>query len=837
MNLPPTKQMQSGISPSPTPFKYAQVVFNLPLRDPFTYEIPPHFQGLVQKGMRVFAPFGRRKLTGYVVSLTNICEKDISLKAIEDLPDAEPILSKEILSLTRWMADYYQTSWGEAIRAALPAGLEDESREHLTLTEKGLEALESGDIPEHLWNILETLRKQPRITPKQLQNRLKKKYSAHTLARLKTEGWVTSEIRIKRSSVGYSYEKIARLTPLGHNKENADLLLSRSPKQKIIYHLLYDQEKKVSDLRVANPSCSEPLRKLRDKGLVEIITLKTPRLSDRNSVDSFPIREEPLTFTPKQEDIYQNLGELIDAGEFRVCLLHGVTGSGKTEVYIRCIHRALELGKTAIMLVPEISLTPQTVNLFRRRFGDEVAILHSGLSDHERYQEWKRIHDDGVSIVVGARSAVFAPFKNLGVVIIDEEHDPSYKQDSTPRYHGRDTAIVRAREQRAVVILGSATPSLETRRNAESGKYSYFSLEKRIQDRLLPLVIITDMIKEKSEKKNFSMFSGALKAGIRERLERKEQVFLFLNRRGTANYVFCTECGFVYHCRRCSVSLTFHGREKTLRCHYCNYRMREPSGCAECGGEVFRFKGFGTQKIEEEVKRLFPEARIFRLDRDTTRTYKDFESMYQKMTSRTIDILIGTQMITKGHDFPNVTLVGVIHADLSLNIPDFRSGERSFQLLTQVAGRAGRGKVPGQVILQTQHPKHYVYHFVRDHDFERFYAKELSLREQLNYPPFTRLVALEIESKHEPRGEALVRKLKGFLLSRIKNVYPVEILGPSRAALYRINNKFRWHIILRAREVLPLQSILNQCRDLPEFQKAQPGGVRVSIDVDPVNLL
>lgn len=333
------------------------------------------------------------------------------------------------------------------------------------------------------------------------------------------------------------------------------------------------------------------------------------------------------------------------------------------------------------------------------------------------------------------------------------------------------------------------------------------------------------------------MFSGALKAGIRERLERKEQVFLFLNRRGTANYIFCTECGFVYHCQRCSVSLTFHGSEKTLRCHYCNYQIREPRGCAECGGEVFRYKGFGTQKIEEEVQRLFPDARIFRLDRDTTRTYSDFETMFQKMTAGEIDILIGTQMITKGHDFHNVTLVGVVHADLSLNIPDFRSGERSFQLLTQVAGRAGRGEVPGQVILQTHHSKHYVYHFVRDHDYEQFYDKELSLRKKLNYPPFTRLVALEIESENEARGEALVRKLKSFLFSKIKTIRQVEILGPSRAALYRINNKFRWHIILRAREVHPLQSLLHQCRELPELQRTQPGGVRVSIDVDPVNLL
>jgi primosomal protein N' (replication factor Y) (superfamily II helicase) len=439
--------------------------------------------------------------------------------------------------------------------------------------------------------------------------------------------------------------------------------------------------------------------------------------------------------------------------------------------------------------------------------------------------------------VLGARSSIFAPLKNLGVIVIDEEHDSSYKQDSSPRYHARDTAIVRARSEKAVVILGSATPSLESLSNTESGKYRYLSLDKRVQNRLLPVVQIIDMQKEKDESKNFTILSGKLKTAIRHRLDRKEQVFLFLNRRGTANYVFCKECGFVFDCHHCSVTLTFHGKENRIRCHYCNYTARVPTTCADCQGEVIKFSGFGTQRLEDEIHRLYPEAKILRLDRDTARDRSAFESMHRVMTAGEIDILIGTQMITKGHDFPNVTLVGVVHADLSLNIPDFRSAERSFQLLTQVAGRAGRGEVPGQVLIQTHEPSHYVFDYVQTHDFNNFYKKEIVSRKQLNYPPFTRMAALEIESESETRGETAVEKIKTILMRMIGRNGDIELLGPSCAALYRIKNKFRWHILLRAKKSQTLQTLLNQFRDRQELKSPFMNKIKLSIDVDPVNLL
>jgi len=837
MNLTLTIEPPSPPPPSRDQKIFAQVVLNLPLREPFTYAVPEPFIPLLEPGMRVFVPFGRRKLTGYVVSLSDHCDPALTLKNIEDVLDTAPVLSKEILSLTRWIADYYQSSWGEAVKAALPAGLEDEGRELLTLSPEGEEALVAGEMKDSLEIILKTVQERGQITPKQIQRLLLKKFSAHALARLKQSGWVRSQLQIKRSTVGYQYEKLARISTPALGEQTVDKLLARSPKQKEVYALLIEGEKTLKQLAAKIPSYAAPFKKLQEKGLVDVVPIKTQRQDDSDTSGSSGGTEAPLPLTQDQKRAYEEIKRSLNDSEYQTYLLHGVTGSGKTELYIRCIQTALDLKKTGIMMVPEISLTPQTVSRFHKRFGNNVAILHSGLSQRERYQEWKKIQEGRVSIVVGARSSIFAPLKNLGVIVIDEEHDSSYKQDSSPRYHARDTAIVRARSEKAVVILGSATPSLESLSNTESGKYRYLSLDKRVQNRLLPVVQIIDMQKEKDESKNFTILSGKLKTAIRHRLDRKEQVFLFLNRRGTANYVFCKECGFVFDCHHCSVTLTFHGKENRIRCHYCNYTARVPTTCADCQGEVIKFSGFGTQRLEDEMHRLYPEAKILRLDRDTARDRSAFESMHRVMTAGEIDILIGTQMITKGHDFPNVTLVGVVHADLSLNIPDFRSAERSFQLLTQVAGRAGRGEVPGQVLIQTHEPSHYVFDYVQTHDFNNFYKKEIVSRKQLNYPPFTRMAALEIESESETRGETAVEKIKTILMRMIGRNREIELLGPSCAALYRIKNKFRWHILLRAKKSQTLQTLLNQFRDRQELKSPFMNKIKLSIDVDPVNLL
>ena len=815
----------------------ADVVFNLPIKEAFTYQVPDHFDGMVKVGMRVFVPFGRRRLTGYVVSVSDHNEKEFKLKPIQDVPDADPVISEELLKLTRWIADYYQSSWGEAIKAALPAGLDDTSLDKLSLTEKGAQELVDGSKSTSATYILQTLSAKKGLTPKQLERSLKKKYSAGALAKLKRDGLVKSATKIKRSSLSYIYEKSARLARSLPTKEEIDDLLKRSPKQRAVYEKLCKEEVSIAKLTEEISAPSDAIKNLVKKGLVETFTNKKEKAQASEESDPQWTAESPLKFNEDQERCYRKLANSIEKDVFHAYLLHGVTGSGKTEIYLRCIQRVLDLGKSAVMVVPEISLTPQTVERFRRRFGDQVAVLHSGLTQKERFAEWKKIHEGKVSIAVGARSAIFAPFKRLGIIVIDEEHDTSYKQDSSPRYHARDTAMVRAREQNAVVLLGSATPSLESIKNAESGKYRYLSLEKRVHDRLLPMVKIVNMKQEMDLKKNFSIFSVSLKKALRERIDRGEQAFLFLNRRGTANYVFCRECGFAFECPRCSVTLTFHGKDHALLCHYCNFTARKPGACADCGGEIIRFSGFGTQKLEDEARKLFPQARIARLDRDTVSGRKSFEDVHRKMNAREIDILIGTQMITKGHDFPNVTLVGVVYADLSLHIPDFRSAERSFQLLTQVAGRAGRGEVPGLVIVQTLSPDHYVFEFVKDHDYRGFSEKELELREKLNYPPFTRMAALEIESDHERAGEILANNIQRALTSMLKETKSIEVLGPSRAALYRINNRFRRHLILRARDHRQLQSVLRRLYEIPEIKTLFNSKVKLTLDVDPINLL
>ena len=811
--------------------QFAEVVFNLPIKEAFTYIIPPQFLGKVSIGMRVLVPFGRRRITGYVVNLVDKWKKNIELKNISDIPDTEPIVSTEILNLTRWIADYYQSSWGEAIRCSLPAGIDDESREVFSITAKE----PSGSLSKSALRILTYIHQQGSSTLKQCQKALRNNFSAYTLARLKQDGYLEASHQTQKSTVSHQFIKSARIINPLPCKEDIEQLLKRSPKQKSVFELIRKKQISVPELQNLIPNSHAALRSLKEKNLIELFIEQ----KDRNAFVPENAMTQPfgnsLTFTPEQKVVFKKLNQAIEAEKFESFLIHGVTGSGKTEIYIRCIQRVLEMGKSAIMMVPEISLTPQTVERFHQRFGDRVAILHSGLSQTERYLEWKKIRDGKVSIAVGARSAVFAPFKNLGIIVIDEEHDGSYKQDSTPRYHARDTAVMRAHSLNAVVIMGSATPSLESMQNTRVGKYQYLPLSNRVGERMLPLVNLVDMKKERKENKNFSMLSGTLRNAIRDRLSRKEQIFLFLNRRGTARFVFCPECGYVLECNHCSVTLTFHGKEELLLCHYCNFKTQMPNHCVECQGEVIRFSGFGTQKLEEEIHKLFPESRVTRLDRDTTRGRDSFANMHRKMNAGKIDILIGTQMITKGHDFPNVTLVGVVHADLSLNIPDFRSCERSFQLLTQVADRAGRGEVPGKVIIQTNNPDHYMFEFVREHNVNAFHEKELKLRQQLNYPPFTRMVAIEIVSDDETLGQNTAAKLGRVLTQKVSR--HEEILGPSKAALYRIQNKFRWHVILRGKNMQALQRILVDCRELKELKNTSRGKIKLSIDVDPFNLL
>jgi primosomal protein N' (replication factor Y) len=537
--------------------------------------------------------------------------------------------------------------------------------------------------------------------------------------------------------------------------------------------------------------------------------------------------------TPHQERALRSITRAARAGEFKPFLLHGVTGSGKTEVYLRAIADVVKTGRKAIYLVPEIGLTPQVMGRVRNYFGGRCALLHSRMTPRERYQTWLEAIAGRIDVVVGARSAVFTPFTGVGIIVVDEEHDASYKQQDAPRYNAREVALIRGRTEGAVVVLGSATPRLETYFNALSGKYELHEMPERIAGGLLPEVTIVDMKKVEGR----SPMSPEAEKAIGEALERGEQVVLFLNRRGFANFVQCRDCGFVPRCRNCHVTLTYHIRQRHLRCHYCDYREAGSETCPKCGGANIEFVGSGTQKIEDYLAERFPDAPAARFDRDSTKLKGSAEEVLTEFDSGLVSMLVGTQMVAKGHDFKGVGLVVVVNADVSMNLPDFRSGERTFQILTQVAGRAGRGEFPGRVIIQTFNPEHHALHFAAGHDFKGFFAQEVEIREELSYPPFARLVRVVTEA----RGEGPAREAAyGFarLARKISegSGAGVEVIGPSRAPIPRLKNVQRWHMILRGGRARNIPAFVTACLD--RFRETAGGEqVRFSIDVDPENMI
>ncbi|MFH1479565.1 MAG: primosomal protein N' [Candidatus Omnitrophota bacterium] len=530
----------------------------------------------------------------------------------------------------------------------------------------------------------------------------------------------------------------------------------------------------------------------------------------------------------EQRDALASIKDCIDKKLHKVFLLHGVTGSGKTEVYLQSIQHALHLGRSSIVLVPEISLTPQTVARFKARFGDKIAVLHSRLLGSERLSEWQRIKKGEARIVVGARSAVFAPLTDLGLIVVDEEHETSYKQESVPRYNARDAAIKRSELSNAVTILGSATPSLETFYKAQNKLYVLVELPERIDSRLMPKVDIIDMRDEANRKKTPSIFSYSLKSWIEKDIAQGKQVMLFLNRRGFSTFISCRKCGHVITCKKCSVSLTYHFYKKKLICHHCSYNIDPPNVCPECNSSYVKYWGMGTERVESELHRYFPNIRIARMDTDATNKRGSHEKVLSKFKDHKIDILIGTQMIAKGHDFPKVTLVGVVSADTALNLPDFRSGERTFNLLTQVAGRAGRSDLGGRVIIQSYTPHHYAIQAAKDHDYGTFYAKEIELRKELMLPPITHMVSLTLCSRNEEKvlkiAEALRNKFK-----KLDKSNKIDIVGPAPAPISRMKGQYRWNLFLKSKAV---EDIIPLLKKTLSFRKKEKG-VAVIVDVDP----
>lgn len=571
--------------------------------------------------------------------------------------------------------------------------------------------------------------------------------------------------------------------------------------------------------------------------------LLAKRLEEMAGATEIPGRAEvgAPVLTPHQEAAFRGISETIDAEQFGVSLILGVTGSGKTEVYLRLIERVVARGRKAIYLVPEIALTPQIMERVGERFGSRAALLHSGLSTGERYDTWQRIMSGDVDVVVGARSAVFAPFSNLGLIVVDEEHDTSYKQQDSPRYNAREVAIVRARAVGAVVVMGSATPTLETYHAALEGRYGFHELPDRISGGVLPEVQVVDLKESGTE----SPFSEEARQAIEDSIDRNEQVLLFLNRRGFSNFIQCADCGLVPRCKNCCVSLTYHSGRRDLVCHYCDHTEPGWDLCPKCGGSNITYVGLGTQRVEDHIAEKFPETTCARFDRDAMRRKGSTEALLNDFGSGMVRFLVGTQMLAKGHDFRSVGLVVVVNADVSMNLPDFRSGERTFQILTQVAGRAGRGEVAGKVIIQTFNPDHHSLKYVTAHDFKGFYAEEAEMREELVYPPFSRLVRVVVEAAHQVEAETAARKLAALAAQQAEAFHKagslnqdgsprnrIEVIGPSRAPLAKIRNVHRWHMMLKGAPRKNLSPFVRLC--LEKVRAAGiPSGVRFSVDVDP----
>ncbi len=611
-------------------------------------------------------------------------------------------------------------------------------------------------------------------------------------------------------------------------------LKKRAPKQSEVLEFLLRYPKlemTATELATRLKTTYSTIKGLKDKGLIiydEVAVQRNP-YDDNNFSPSKPLR--PNFY---QHQAISQINEEIEKREEITILLKGVTGSGKTEVYLQVIAKALTIGKDAIVLVPEIALTPQTVDRFKSRFGANVAVLHSQLSLGERFDEWRRIYKGEVKIVVGARSAIFAPFQNLGLIIIDEEHETSYKQSDQVKYHARDVAIKRAKLMGAVTILGTATPAVESFYRASIGDYKLIELPERVNLNPLPPIKIVDM-RQELKKGNRTIFSRPLDQAIQKRLTEKSQVILFLNRRGFSNFVLCRECGYVVRCENCDVSLTYHANTNKLQCHYCDYIEDPPKNCSKCGSNLIKYFGIGTQQVETFTKERYPNARVARMDVDTTRRKGSHEQILTAFREKKIDILIGTQMLSKGHDFPDVTLVGVIIADTALHFPDFRSGERTFQLLTQVAGRTGRGKEQGEVIIQTYSPEHYSIKAAKTHDFDLFFHEEIGYRKEILQPPFSHLINIVIQDEKEERVIEEAHLLANLFQSRIYDEIPIEILGPAPAPLSKVRGKHRWQMILKSKDGELLRQISREL--MTKYYSEQKSTVIVTVDVDPLGML
>jgi primosomal protein N' (replication factor Y) len=815
-----------------------------------TYRVPPGLQELARPGVRVAVPLSRTRATGYVVAEAEPPpEGQDEARDVLDVLDAEPLLTATQLALARFAARYYLAPLSDALRLLHPAGMDLVERRTLAITEEGRLALERAngvlavqglELSAPQRRVLALLARQEIAVAALLKRVPEADHRA--LLDLQRRGLVEPVRSDYAPRVKVVTEQYASLVPGALEAFDLERLRRTARVQAGLLSLLQEagEPVPVSALRERYPGLRVPLDRLAERGLV---TLQT-RERRRDPFAGVTIRPHPAPdLNVDQSHALAVLSAGLREGGFQPFLLHGVTSSGKTEVYLRIIREALDAGRSAIVLVPEISLTPQLAGRFRARFPEGVAVLHSGLGAGQREDEWRRVRAREVRLVVGARSALFAPVRDLGVLVVDEEHDSSFKQEEGLRYHARNLALVRGQREGAVVVLGSATPSLESSHNAENGRLRRLQLPRRATPQPLPAVEVVDLRRYQLDPEG--VLTAPLAEALGDTLASGQQAIIFLNRRGFAPFVLCTDCGQPVRCHDCSVTLTLHKRRQILLCHYCGHQRRPPARCPLCDGDRLRPMGLGTERVEESLRARWPEARIGRLDRDTARG-KGLQRILDATAAGELDILVGTQMVTKGHDFPGVTLVGVVNADHALHLPDFRSAERTFQLLSQVAGRAGRGGAAGRVLVQTFNPEHHAIESSRSHDYEAFYAAESRLRRELGYPPFGHLVALRMEGPDEQAVVDAANRLAGACHEaarpfRQDRQRAVTVLGPVEAPIARIRGRFRWQILLKSKHRPALHEVSRTAQRFKEQARrttpASAKDLRILIDVDPQSML
>jgi primosomal protein N' (replication factor Y) len=795
------------------------------LLQPFTYRVPEDLRNEVFEGACVAVPFSGREHVGYIFELTTEAPDLQEIKELTSVIHEACALNRSLLRLAQWMASHYGVSLAHSVRTIVPEFMSATVSSYIRLLDSG-KASPSSQRQQSLVRLLAEMGGEADLD--ELKVKLRIDNFSNTVRQLRNRGAVEVVYVLNKPK---AQPLIVQALEIADEYGLPDLeqLALRAPKQAEILKELATLKGPIrqSELLQRVKSSVSPIRALLNQNLVQ----KVPVQKRRVVFDIGKVKEDAFrwTLTNEQERSLETILTLFSKGP-QTALLHGVTGSGKTEVYLRCIEAMLEAGKTCIVLLPEIALTVHIVETYISRFGEQLAILHSKLSVGERYDEWRRIEKGEAKIVLGPRSAVFAPLQDLGLIVIDEEHEPSYKQEHSPRYHARTVAEHRSFIDGANVLLGSATPAIETYYRALTGEIGLATLTARVDCRPMPATQVVDL-REEFEKGKKSFFSEVLKEAIAERLGRREQVILFVNRRGYAAFVLCRTCGYVARCKNCDVSLTFHSYSRVLRCHHCDFQISAPTICPQCGGAHIRQFGVGTEKVEAEVCKLFPSARVIRLDSDTTVRKGALSKILNAFRNGEADVLVGTQMVAKGLDFPNVTLVGVITADTSLHMPDFRAAERTFQLLTQVSGRAGRGETPGDVIVQTFSPEHYAVQTAALHDYLGFYNQEIEHRRELDYPPFSRLINIV---STDPVGGYAENRLKE-LVSILKDRLPldvVDILGPAPAPIAKLKGQYRYHALLRIRGQAELCNLVAE-----NINKLPDGGSGLIIDVDPVSML